>query len=515
MIFKKSNISNIKFLFKKSFVFRSVSYYKINNIQLIEERIYDPKTHYLIFSPFRFTINAFKKYKYEIKYCSKNKKIYYDISDDGLNEFSPLKLGSLEQYNSLLPGICEFCKSNYFSLDRVIPIINIRDMFEYIKYMFLKDPVYPEDFENNNKYFCKFIVPNYEEIIKEYVLDNPLFICKACFENKLNAKEGLNALFNLFKRKLYCSTNQKYLLNKVFDYLYSYDNVYITFGCTNKKNLPSEFNTETDLYNKKYYNKDKTGIDSIKTSRSTVKNYVDNTYISQYCKIELIISLSLNFSILSKTSILRDAKDPNSNNSNNNADSNSKPVLNNINNDDILNIVQNKSQNNFINSSSTSLKDKKNSNDDICIKNSKEEMSNFIENTKNVDSQKLKDFQNNLNNIISNLYKKANYMSTDFTYNDRKNWIDNINNICNVLYKDSHIFKELINKLPEYTTNVVEQIKSLLESIHSNLIRIERNDKDLYCFDRLIIFKDIMATIKKVNNVFEFMINKLKDKSST
>lgn len=138
-----------------------------------------------------------------------------ESSDEMKRKYITRKIESpknnIKKYEKLLLKECRFCKYQNKSLDKIIPIFDFLDMMEYIDYFFLVEEPILTYFEENRKKFKNKYYLIKDKLDKKYVLHNPLNICRYCFNNKINEKEGLKKLFSLFT---YIGNNEKHVCNK-------------------------------------------------------------------------------------------------------------------------------------------------------------------------------------------------------------------------------------------------------------------------------------------------------------
>ena len=114
----------------------------------------------------------------------------------------PMIIPSEDVYKMMLYERCYFCKYQNISLDTIIPILKIEDIFEFLDFYFQSDNVkLSEDFLQNKAFYYNQIMPNYTKILISYVLTTPTVICKICFTNKMNLPSGIKSILNVLKKE--------------------------------------------------------------------------------------------------------------------------------------------------------------------------------------------------------------------------------------------------------------------------------------------------------------------------
>lgn len=441
-IFSEPKKSDTKFIGKQSYFGRSIYYYMIDGFNVYEERLYQIED-YSYSVAVRFTLNR-KKDDDLFEKIKNGEKIPEE------NSYLPINVETQEQFNGLLSEKCVFCKYKNNILEKIVPIMTFQDMFEYTEFFFLmEDPLLIKEYENNFKHFKEGLSPNYENLSKNYTLSHPIIICKACFLNKLNEKQGITKLFSVFEKKKKCGLNDGY-----FGGLTQIENdhtITVIYGSCGdqtdakgeKKNSNMRLLTEANMQMTK--------------KPKSKEPVVEENFLQQLSRIDLSISSKIKFKYT--------------------ADGKS---------------------------------DRKESSSQTC--NDKIEEIKDEEAERSELSNKLISFQENIDSIIKYLNLKMQNLNEDDSYKNREVWINHINSICEQLHINSDLFKMIIDSKAEYIVKIVKQIKVMLETIHKNLIYRSKLSKN-YCFETMILFKDNMLIVRKINNIFEYMINKFKSNS--
>jgi hypothetical protein len=463
-----------KLVGKQNYKHKAMFFYIIEGMQVYEERYFHPHD----FIP-----------SLQISFSVYSKNNDYDLEcliDKEESGYSPIQIGSLDDFNRLLNEKCIYCKYKNNFLEKVVPILNIQDMFEYMEFFFLmEEPLFPVDFSNNQKYFREIMITNYEYIVKTYTLKCPIVICKTCFINKINAKDGVNILFKAFEKK---QKNANMIQGSISNVV-NVNNIKVISGKeftaalskNNKKNSNLKLLDEANLQITKR---------TSKSSNSNINKGEENIY-QQLSKLDLVISGKFKFTLLKTDSKkLKSAVDSSLTLEYKDTEKDDTDKENQAHSDCIYSV---ESLTNEIN--------------DHC--NSK---LNLPLSDTALLSKKLSLFQENLDSINKYLNIKLNSINEEDTHNRRKIWVNNVNKICEELHKNSDVFQILMNLKSDYIVKIVKQTKYMLEMIYNNLIGNSKKNKN-YCFETMILFRDNMLIVRKVNSIFEYMINKLKSKS--
>lgn len=413
--------------------------YNIDGFEVVEENFFD-ECDFLVCSELNF---EYKGNEHRPSIESKSGGCY-----------NPIKIGSIEAFNILLSEPCYFCKYKNAYLDKVVPILSVQDMFEYLEFFFLvEEPLFSE-FTQNNKYFRETIVVNYDNMVNMYSLKSPIITCKTCFINKINAKNGIDTLFKMFTKKNEMASDKDLIL-KTADK-----------GMRVRKSFLEE---SSNLLNQRPSSSSLTNLQAPKSKFPT--------FFEQLSEITLSVS--------NKTKLTLHKQDKRSE---------SSIALQQLKQTEISSeTLDNNYESNITSSSSV--------------------QPNKLINENQKDSylgSQLEVCQENLISISQVLDNKFTHMNEDeHSFEKQLLLVNKINLICESLYNNSNVFSTLLTLKADFVIRLIKNIKSLLEMIHRNLISKSKIIKN-HCFESMIHFKDDMMIIRKVNSIFEFMISKLK-----